>query len=105
MKILDTEELYKPRGVKLTAMATYDVNLGARVLSKLELFSKEKNIQLNKEECTAILEAIHGEGWLIHRYETREDYQPYKIISGSIDGNCAGGVMSIFDSDATSEIK
>jgi len=41
MKILDTEEQYKPR-TDFAAIATYDINLGERVLTKLELFSKKK---------------------------------------------------------------
>jgi hypothetical protein len=104
MKILDTEEQYAPR-TDFAAMATYDITLGERVLTKLELFSKEKNIQLDKEECKALLEALNGEGWLLRKYLSREEYQPYSVISGSLDGSPTSGELSIFDSDAIAEIK
>lgn len=104
MKILDTEEQCKPR-TDFAAMATYDITLGERVLTKLELCSKEKNIQLDKEECKALLEALNGEGWLIRKYLNREEYQPYSLVSGSLDGSPSGGELSIYDSDAIVEVK
>ena len=104
MKILDTEEQYKPR-TDFAAMATYDITLGERVLTKLELFSKEKNIQLDKEECKALLEALNGGGWLIRKYLNRDEYQPYSVMSGSLDGSSSKGELSIFDSDAIVEVK
>jgi len=104
MKILDTEEQYKPR-TDFAAMATYDITLGERVLTKLELFSKEKNIQLDKEECKALSEALNGKGWLLRKYLNREEYQPYSLISGSLDGSSSECELSVFDSDAIAEIK
>ena len=103
MKILDTEEHYKPR-TDFAAVATYDITLGERVLTKLELFSKEKNIQLDKEECQALSEALNGKGWLIRKYLSREEYQPYSVVSGSLDGSSTKGELSIYDSDRTTEI-
>jgi hypothetical protein len=104
MKILDTEEQYKPR-TDFAAMATYDITLGERVLTKLELFSKDKNIQLDKKECKALLEALNVEGWLLRKYLNREEYQPYSVMSGSLDGSSSKGELSIFDSDAIVEVK
>jgi len=104
MKILDTEEQYKPR-TDFAAIATYDITLGERVLTKLELFSKEKNIQLDKEECKALSEALNGKGWLIRKYLNPEEYQPYSVMSGSLDGSSSKGELSIFDSDAIAEVK
>ena len=103
MKIVDTEEQYKPR-TAFAVLATYDVSLHERVLTKLELFSKEKNIQLNKEECEALQEALKGEGWLIRKYQTRVDYSPYSIISGSLDGTKEPGELAIFDDDTTTQV-
>jgi hypothetical protein len=103
MKILDTEEQCKPR-TDFAAMATYDITLGERVLTKLELFSKDKNIQLDKKECKALLEALNGEGWLLRKYLNREEYQPYSVMSGSLDGSSSKDELSIFDSDRTTEI-
>lgn len=98
MKIVDTEEKYKPR-TAIAAVAYYDVNLGEHLLTKLELHSKEKTIILDQEECQSVLEAIQGKGWVLNRFLTGKDYQPYRVVAGSLDGSTHKSSLNAYDDE------
>ena len=98
MKIVDTEERYKP-STGFAATATYDVRLGESVLTKLELFTKEKTIQLDEEDCGALNEALKGKGWVLTKFRNKNEYSAYGYMSGSLDGGDKPISITVYDEE------
>ena len=97
MVIRDTQERCKPN-TGFSAFTTYNSSLGERKLTRLELFTQDKNIVLDEKECEAVMEAIALKGCVLACFETRRDYSPYKLMGFSIDGK---GIthMNMYDED------
>ena len=97
MVIRDTPEKLKPN-TGFSAAATWNNYLGERKLAKLELFSEDKNIVLDEQECKAVMEAVMLKGSILSSFETRGDYFPYREMSFSLDGKGAA-YMNMYDED------
>lgn len=97
MVINDTPEKLKPQ-TGFSATATFNNSFGERKLTRLELFSNDKNIVLDEKECASLMEAITLKGWVLSSFENRRDYTPYKRVAGSLDGGKIAH-MSMYDED------